>query len=477
MKMKYENITLSTTTLTETSSTTEQYHHQSLPLCILFASISGILRVIATMILAYPDYLVKRSRIDTGTTNHDINSNIIFSVTNNSNNENNNHHNHHPIRMIYYIGLHLLILTFAAIMSIIGTMYGPVSIFVPVQTGVSLLCNVIAMGIILQMRAFNKAQRTGTYILFFSILSLIDVGPAVQEEQDAAKLLSHPMAIIWTTLITAFMVYAAIGTIILVLARDEATILSTFTTSTGLRLLWFQKHSTFILALGTTMSNVGMATSSKSFGSVNGTALTVSIIYYMLATILGILFSIVSSTTCDQGIFTPLSCVTLIVTNMITGLIIWEDWKVIDTWIAYICACLLMCCGVYLLAEVDLMEHFSRSHYANIVVVANDRELSISRFSITSSHHNTDNNDDDENASLLIVSNSNNDNSLTNSNGMVPPTGAIISCSSLNDSSHYSNIDDEQPLRNDDFSMTTMTQTRNATIDAWEATLFQKRKK
>jgi hypothetical protein len=41
--------------------------------------------------------------------------------------------------------------------------------------------NVIAMGIILKMRAFDKAQYTGgTYVVFFSVLSLIDVVPGTQ---------------------------------------------------------------------------------------------------------------------------------------------------------------------------------------------------------------------------------------------------------------------------------------------------------
>jgi hypothetical protein len=76
----------------------------------------------------------------------------------------------------------------------------------------------------------------------------------------------------------------------------------------------------------------------------------------------------VSSTACDQGIFTPLSSVALIVTNMITGVIVWEDWKVMDTWIAYVCAVFLMSCGVYLLAEVDILDQFYRKAVSDVVL-------------------------------------------------------------------------------------------------------------
>lgn len=303
---------------------------QSLPLCILFASISGLLRVCATMLLAYPDFLEKKKGSP-------------------------------PRSKVIYIVFHLVILAIAAVLSIAATIYGPVSIAVPVQTGACLLFNVVAMGIVLQMRAFDKAQRTGTYVVFFSILSLIDVGPGIQDGQKALSLLSSTDSILWSLLVTALMVFAGVGTVVLVRSGSDAT------SANSMFMSWFNLNATLILALGTTMSNVAMATSSKAFASLHGFAFAVAVLYYLMATFLGVLFSIVSSTACDQGIFTPLSSVALIVTNMVTGIIIWEDWKVIDTWIAYVCACLLMSCGVYLLAEVDILEFFSRKALANIV--------------------------------------------------------------------------------------------------------------
>jgi uncharacterized membrane protein YphA (DoxX/SURF4 family) len=101
-----------------------------------------------------------------------------------------------------------------------------------------------------------------------------------------------------------------------------------------------------------------MATSSKTFASLHGGAFVVALVFYLVATVVGVLFSVVSSKACDQGIFSPLSSVALSVINMLTGIIVWEDWKVMNTWIAYICACLLMSCGVHLLAEVDILDKF-----------------------------------------------------------------------------------------------------------------------
>lgn len=294
---------------------------------------SGFLRVIATMVLAFPDFLAKSRGSPLGSTEKQQKCYGIF-----------------------FVCLHVLLLAIAAVMSIVGSFFGPVSIAVPVQTGSQLLFNVVAMGIVLHMRAFDKAQRTGTYVVFFSVLSLIDVGPGLQDGQDVIGLLSEPSALAWSILLSLAMLTAAIFTVPL-LRSDSGTSEPSF----------FQRHSFLTLTVGVTVSNVGMATSGKTLGILTGSEFAIAAIYYVVASLLGLVFSIVSATSCDQGIFTPLSSVALIIVNMITGIIIWEDWKVIDTWIGYMCACFLMSCGVYLLAEVDVIEKFLKNKAAEIV--------------------------------------------------------------------------------------------------------------
>jgi hypothetical protein len=337
---------------------------QRLPLCIGFAAFSGLLRVCATMVLAYPDFLLKKKQQQQAliTTAGAIIDPSCSTPTTTPPNE------YYPTNRsyyyYYYVAAHLLILLVAAILSIIATLYGPVSIAVPVQTGSALLWNVVAMGIVLQMRAFNKAQRTGTYVVFFSILELVDVGPGVQEGQEALQLLSKPIAVLWTLSVTGMILLATIGTIHIIMGK---TTQSQMDNNNGDG--WFQCNATITLAMGVTMSNVGMATSSKTFASLQGIGLVVAIIYYLFTTCVGVLCSVVSSTACDQGIFTPFSSVALILTNMVTGMIIWEDWKVLDdTWLAYLCACCLMVCGVYLLAEMDLIEQYGRKSIARVVL-------------------------------------------------------------------------------------------------------------
>ena len=137
-------------------------HHQSLPLCILYSVASGCCRVVATMVLAYPDFCEKQ-RIAAAATSADgehkeSDENDVLPTTTPKH---------------YYLAAHLTLLLVCAILSIYGAMYGPVSLAVPVQTAANLLTNVAVMSLILRMRTFDKAQRTGTYVVFFSVLSLV----------------------------------------------------------------------------------------------------------------------------------------------------------------------------------------------------------------------------------------------------------------------------------------------------------------
>ena len=290
---------------------------QNLGLCITLMALSGAIRVVATMVLAYPDFRARQQG---------------QSLSNRP----------------YYIAGHVTLIVTAAMISVAGTLFGPVSIAIPVQTASMLLANVVAMSVVLRMRQFDKAQRTGTYVVFFSVLSLVDVGPATQDNQDVLQLIHRSQW--WCVLVTCGILGSAAGT------------------------LWFQfrqrQSSTWnfaILAAGVTLSNVGMATSGKTLGDLRGAALGAAVAYYLVASGLGLLFSILSATACDQGIFTPLTSVALILVNMLTGIIVWEDGKVMHTWVAYLCSCALMCLGVYLLAEIDLLEKFWRYKTAELI--------------------------------------------------------------------------------------------------------------
>jgi len=44
--------------------------------------------------------------------------------------------------------------------------------------------------------------------------------------------------------------------------------------------------------------------------------------------------------------------------NALSGVIIWEDWRVVHSWTGYGSVFVLLLLGVYLLAAVDIFEHY-----------------------------------------------------------------------------------------------------------------------
>ena len=50
-----------------------------------------------------------------------------------------------------------------------------------------------------------------------------------------------------------------------------------------------------------------------------------------------------------QSKFVPLNATAIILVNAITGVIIWQDWRVISSWTGYICVFLLLALGCDLL--------------------------------------------------------------------------------------------------------------------------------
>jgi hypothetical protein len=56
----------------------------------------------------------------------------------------------------------------------------------------------------------------------------------------------------------------------------------------------------------------------------------------------------------DQAKFVPLNTTTIIVTNALTGIIIWEDWRTMQSWYGYTCVFVLLGLGCDLLLSTDL---------------------------------------------------------------------------------------------------------------------------
>ena len=64
---------------------------------------------------------------------------------------------------------------------------------------------------------------------------------------------------------------------------------------------------------------------------------------------------LVQSTAVEQARFVPINVTTIILTNAVTGVIIWEDWRVVASWYGYCCVFALLALGCDLLLSVPLL--------------------------------------------------------------------------------------------------------------------------
>lgn len=66
---------------------------------------------------------------------------------------------------------------------------------------------------------------------------------------------------------------------------------------------------------------------------------------------------VVQSTAVSQKTFVPVNAVFIIFVNALTGIMIWQDWRVIPSWLGYICVFLLMALGcMLLLGDLGMLE-------------------------------------------------------------------------------------------------------------------------
>ena len=116
----------------------------SLPLCIGLSALGGLLEVLSTMALAYPEFKKKKG--------------AEYSAC-------------HTRSML---ALNLALMAIASVAYIVGSWFGPVSLSVPTVMVAKLLFNLMVMGSVLHMDTFSKAQKVGTYCIAAAIITETD---------------------------------------------------------------------------------------------------------------------------------------------------------------------------------------------------------------------------------------------------------------------------------------------------------------
>jgi len=255
---------------------------QSLPMCYALSAIGGILEVGSTAVLAVPDAREKEGvHLPWWLPKVALASNVIM-------------------QLLGSLSANLF-----------ATWFGPVSVVAPIYFSATLLTNLIVFGFILGLEYFTRIMMVGTYVIAIGTILLQVVGPGVQEDQDnILELLIHPSAFIWFILLLVAMI---ISTLLMI------------------RTVYEEKKQITILLIARSSSYTLNLTVSRAF-LLNPTFF-ILITFIIIKVVSGAIYTyaiVVQSTTVTQSKFVPLNATAIILVNAITGVIIWQDWRVIS---------------------------------------------------------------------------------------------------------------------------------------------------
>ena len=279
---------------------------QSLPICCSLAALGGLLEVAATAVTAIPAVREKQG--------------IILKWW---------------IQWMAIAGNVGLQAIGSLLSHLIATWFGPVSIVVPFFYSATLLSNMLIFGLLGEH--FTKNMRVGTHVIVVAVILLPVVGPDIQEGQDISILFHRWYSIAW---------------FILLLVASATS---------GLLLLWdiskFESKARVAILLVARASSISVnLTVSRAF--ILGLNDAVLVTFIVIKLVSGAIYTygiVVQSFNVEQATFVPLNASTIIIVNALTGIIIWEDWKVVTSWYGYLCIFILLGLGCDLLLSVPLL--------------------------------------------------------------------------------------------------------------------------
>lgn len=220
-------------------------------------------------------------------------------------------------------------------------------------------------------------MQVGTYVIVVSTILLPIVGPGIQEGQNAQYLLSKGYAIVWSLILLGGM----LGSSIYVFSLLPCTKISNCKMYMKFIVLLVARSTCFTLNL----------TASRVFILQPGIALIVlSIIIKIVSGAIYTWAIVVQSTEVVQSKFVPLNATCLMLLNAITGIIIWQDWRVIESWTGYVCVFLLLALASYLLlSSAPLMtsenpEYGQKAHFRRQMMTRSFASRTFNQFDLGS---------------------------------------------------------------------------------------------
>jgi len=273
-------------------------------ICVVLSAVGGTIEVLATALLAYQDAKERETGIpwSRAASNGALACNITLQVVS------------------------------STIGNLISTWFGPVSLVGPMFLCAQLVANMIVFGYLLGLESFNKDMRVGTFVVVIGCIDLVIVGPTSQEGQDVAALLTEFHSTVWSALLVVGMFAAAALLLTLNLSK--------------LSEIW---RMAILLVARSTAFSINLTVSKVMVLEISPLVLFASIVLKIVSGLIITYSLVVQATAVPQKKFVPLNASSLIVVNAITGMIIWQDYNVVQSWIGYIAVFVQLIIGNYLL--------------------------------------------------------------------------------------------------------------------------------
>ena len=183
----------------------------------------------------------------------------------------------------------------------------------PIFFSATLISNLIIFGIVLGLEFFDRIMCVGTYVIVIGSIMLQVVGPGIQDDQDIGDLIGQPFAFVWFLLLVLGMLVSTLFMMRSISGR--------YGESKQILILLVARSTSYTLNL----------TVSRAF-LLNPTYF-ILVTFVVIKMVSGAIYTyaiVVQSTTVTQSKFVPLNATIIILVNAITGVIIWQDWRVVS---------------------------------------------------------------------------------------------------------------------------------------------------
>ncbi len=311
---------------------------QNLLFAVSLATLGGLIQVLSVLIIAWPEHVQQTNPKK---------ASRQFS----------------PLFLKLLVPFNIFIQLFNGAANTGAAIYGPVAIVMPVMVSSQLLFNIIIFGY-LEMEFFGKDVQVGTFIVVLGAVVLPTVGPTVQQNQNILELLSAPPSLVWTSFLFVGVVVSGVLCYCCVAGGGPKS----ENHETRIKERWTWKAESLltyiVLVTARVFSSVLSTSLSKTFALVSGGyTLIASIVGFLICGVVLSTSVVLQATKTEQKLFVPIiSCATQLV-NAATGLILWEDWRVVQSWVGYSAVLVQIVVGVYLISSLDFFENTAEPNF------------------------------------------------------------------------------------------------------------------